>query len=175
MRRRVPLLLRQPLGEREVAASSTSTRASGTSATAPEAAEATVAPPLASTDQAAVGLRDELSARMKLADPRPATVVAGTNILTGESVAAASSETGCAENGVEFALGVPAGQIRFTGAVRPRTGAPVDVCPKCEYRYGREAFPGANFQSDRLPKPAAPPPPPPPPEEPHNPTSASDE
>ena len=108
----------------------------------------------------AVGLRDELSARMKDAVPRPATVVAGTNVKTGESVAAASGEDGCAENNVERALGCSIGDIVFTNAVRPRSGAPVGVCPRCEYRYGRGAFPSdAIFQSDKIKLPRAPKPP----------------
>ena len=39
------------------------------------------------------------------------------------------------------ALGGVKGDVRFTEAVRPRTGAQVPVCARCEGTFGRQPFP----------------------------------
>lgn len=56
----------------------------------------------------------------------------------------------CAENHVVEALGGIKENVRFTTAVRPRTGAEVPICPNCETTFGREAFPAdARFKTDK--------------------------
>jgi hypothetical protein len=104
--------------------------------------------------QEAIGLRDELSGRMGNL-PRaqqPLTVTGGYNPVTGEAASGAPPGTGCAETAVERALGVGPGQLKFTPAIRPRNGKEVPVCPKCEERYGRDAFPpGTTFRTDLTP------------------------
>ena len=47
------------------------------------------------------------------------------------------------------ALGGDASKVKFTTAVRPRTGNEVPICPSCESSYGRSAFPReARFKTD---------------------------
>jgi len=71
---------------------------------------------------------------------------------TGEVAAAACNYGPCAEDMVVQELGGNAADVRFTEAVRPRTGDEVPVCQRCEGTYGRDAFPpGTQFRSD-LPK-----------------------
>lgn len=107
-------------------------------------------------DAAKVGLAEARTARDALAaelaplkGKAPATVVGGYNVKTGEAAARACGGGKCAENHVSDALGGVAADIRFTEAVRPRTGAEVPVCQRCEATFGRGPFPSkARFKSD---------------------------
>jgi hypothetical protein len=94
--------------------------------------------------------RDALSAKLApLKGKAPATVTGGYNTSTGEVAARACGGGKCAEDHVFEALGGNKAETRFTEAVRPRTGAEVPVCPRCEGTYGRGAFPpGTKFKSD---------------------------
>lgn len=83
----------------------------------------------------------------------PATVTAGYNVRSGEVSARACGGGTCAEGHVAKALGGKNADIRFTEAMRPRTGAEVPVCADCEAECGRAAFPKATkFQTDELKK-----------------------
>lgn len=94
--------------------------------------------------------RDALSAELApLKGKAPATVTGGYNVKTGEVAARACGGGKCAESHVVDALGGAKGDVRFTEAVRPRTGAEVPVCPRCEATFGRESFPrNTRFKSD---------------------------
>lgn len=94
--------------------------------------------------------RDALSAELAgLKGKAPATVTGGYNVNTGEVAARACGGGKCAENHVVDALGGAKGNVRFTEAVRPRTGAEVPVCPRCEATFGREPFPrNTRFKTD---------------------------
>jgi RHS repeat-associated protein len=94
--------------------------------------------------------RDALSAELApLKGKAPATVTGGYNVKTGEVAARACGGGKCAENHVVDALGGAKGDVRFTEAVRPRTGAEVPVCPRCEATFGREPFPrNTRFKTD---------------------------
>jgi RHS repeat-associated protein len=103
--------------------------------------------------QQARAARDELAGKLGSlpASQRPATVTGGYNPRTGEVTARACGGGKCAEDHVRDALGRG---TRYTEAVRPRPHGPpyreVDVCTRCESRYGRDAFPpGTTFKSDR--------------------------
>ncbi len=79
-----------------------------------------------------------------------ATVTGGYNIETGQVVARACSGGECAEDHVLQALGGDKSKVKFTEAVRPRTGKQVPVCERCEVKYGRQAFPqNTQFKSDQ--------------------------
>jgi hypothetical protein len=79
----------------------------------------------------------------------PATVTGGYNVKTGEVAARACGGAKCAEDHVLDALGGAKAEVRFTKAVRPKTGAEVLVCARCEGSYGREPFPpGTRFKND---------------------------
>ena len=82
---------------------------------------------------------------------RPATVTAGYNTKTGEVAARACGGGKCAEDHVVDALGGNKANVRFTEAVRPRTGEQVPVCTRCEGNFGREPFPSGTtrFKSDQ--------------------------
>jgi RHS repeat-associated protein len=112
---------------------------------------------IAGSDDAAKGglaeareARDALSAELApLKGRAPATVTGGYNVQTGEVAARACGGGKCAENHVVDALGGDKGDVRFTEAVRPRTGAEVPVCPRCEATFGREPFPpNTRFKTD---------------------------
>ena len=80
---------------------------------------------------------------------RVATVSAGVNTETGEVAAAACGGGRCAEAHVVDALGGNKDVVKFTKAIRPRTGNEVPVCTRCEATYGRGSFPeGTKFQTD---------------------------
>lgn len=102
----------------------------------------------------AEGLRDEYAGEMaQLSNrKRPATVTAGYNSETGQYAAGASSKGVCAETCVVNQLGGDPSKIVFTTAVRPRTGAPINICVSCEGQFGRSGFKGAGtvFDSDVL-------------------------
>ena len=79
----------------------------------------------------------------------PATVTGGYNVKTGEVAARACGGGKCAEDHVVDALGGNKADVRFTEAIRPRTGEQVPVCQRCEASYGRTPFPsGTRFKSD---------------------------
>lgn len=94
--------------------------------------------------------RDALAAELApLKGKAPATVTGGYNVNTGEVAARACGGGKCAENHVVDALGGVNGDVRFTEAMRPRTGAQVPVCPRCEATFGRGPFPSnTRFRSD---------------------------
>lgn len=100
----------------------------------------------------AVAARDALAAELAQTRHPPATVVGAYSPSAGRAIAGASrgGGLGCAEGVCSEALGHPP-DIRFTPAVRPRTGQPVDVCSTCESTYGRGAFPdpATRFRTDR--------------------------
>ncbi|WP_431037738.1 DNRLRE domain-containing protein [Streptomyces sp. P6-2-1] len=102
----------------------------------------------------AEGLRDEYAGEMaQLSNrKRPATVTAGYNSETGQYAAGASSKGVCAETCVVNQLGGDPSKIVFTTAVRPRTGAPINICVSCEGQFGRSGFKGTGtvFDSDVL-------------------------
>jgi len=93
--------------------------------------------------------RDSLSRSLASQPGRPpATVTAGYNTRTGQVAARACGDGKCAEDHVAAALGGNKREIKFTEAVRPRTGAEVPICERCEATYGRGAFPpGTQFYS----------------------------
>ena len=98
--------------------------------------------------------RDALAGSLAaLKGKAPATVTAGYNVKTGEIAAKACGGGKCAEDHVVEALGGNKDNVRFTQAVRPRTGNEVPVCTRCEAQYGRDAFPpGTKFKSDEIPQ-----------------------
>ncbi|MBY3136109.1 RHS repeat-associated core domain-containing protein [Rhizobium laguerreae] len=99
----------------------------------------------------AITERDALSSSLAplTGKARPATVTGGYNVKTGQVVAEACGGGMCAEDYVVKSLGGNKADIRFTQAVRPRTGLEVPVCTRCETNYGRDSFPtGTRFQSD---------------------------
>ncbi|MFD6530440.1 RHS repeat-associated core domain-containing protein [Streptomyces sp. NPDC060184] len=102
----------------------------------------------------AEGLRDEYAGEMaQLSNrKRPATVTAGYNSETGQYAAGASVKGVCAETCVVNQLGGDPSKIVFTAAVRPRTGALINICVACEGQFGRSGFKGAGtvFDSDVL-------------------------
>jgi RHS repeat-associated protein len=83
-------------------------------------------------------------ARDALADEvgsRAATVTGGYNVETGEVAAACSGAGFCAEDAVVSKLGGNAADVRFTEAIRPRTGLEVPVCEFCQAKYAPSQFP----------------------------------
>ena len=78
-----------------------------------------------------------------------ATVTAGTNVETGETVAGWNQGGQCAEDVVVGKLGGDASKIRFSKAIRPRTNQEVPVCQRCQGKYTRDQFPaGTKFQGE---------------------------
>lgn len=95
--------------------------------------------------------RDARDAMASEVGKKVATVTAGYNTETGAVAAACSGGGVCAEANVVKALGGDANKVKFTEAVRPRTGNEVPVCTSCEAQYGKKAFPpGTKFQSDQI-------------------------
>ncbi len=98
---------------------------------------------------------DQLSGKEK---KKVSTVVGGYNEKTGEVAVGLKTSGGdcdhCAETLVYdelvYKLGGNPKDVKFTKAVRPRTGEVIPVCDKCEANYGRDAFPeeGTKFKSD---------------------------
>jgi RHS repeat-associated protein len=114
-------------------------------------------PPLVDQARAA---RDARAAELGPERPptRPAAVTGAFNPETGQVATGISGGGNCAEDDAARALGNPE-NVQFTEAVRPRPHDPpfneVPVCPRCEERYGRDAFPpGTRFKSDETPAPA---------------------
>jgi len=100
----------------------------------------------------AVAARDALASELAEQAHPPATVVGAYSPSTGQVTAGASrgGGLGCAEGVCSQKLG-SAADIKFTKAVRPRTGQTVPVCQNCEKTYGRGAFPAdAAFKSDQV-------------------------
>ncbi len=111
-------------------------------ATAADAADGSLAEATAARDALAADLAP-------LKGRAPATVTGGYNVETGEVAARACGGGKCAEDHVVDALGGAKANVRFTPAIRPRTGAEVPVCPRCETSYGRASFPpGTRFKTD---------------------------
>jgi RHS repeat-associated protein len=105
---------------------------------------------LTTLEKAAVNERDALVESLKSSKWKPATATGGYNTQTGEIVAKVCGGGKCAEDHVVQALGGDKTKVRFTQAIRPRTGEQVPVCARCEENYGRDAFPpGTEFQSDK--------------------------
>lgn len=69
-----------------------------------------------------------------------ATVTGGYRTDTGQ-VTAGCSGPGCAEDAVVRHLGGDISKIRFTEAIRPRTGQQVPICLACQTRYQPGQFP----------------------------------
>jgi hypothetical protein len=99
-------------------------------------------------------LRDQYAGEMAglSQSKRPATVTAGYNVETGQYAAGASVKGVCAEVCVVNQLGGDASKVVFTSAVRPRTGAQINICVSCEAQFGRAAFQGKGtiFDTDVL-------------------------
>ena len=99
----------------------------------------------------ATAARDALVADLSRMRHPPATVVGAYSPSSGRVTAGASrgGGLGCAEAVCADALRNPP-DIRFTEAIRPRTGEVVPVCPSCEATFGRQAFPdpATRFRSD---------------------------
>ncbi len=90
----------------------------------------------------AIAARDSLAAELATGKHPPATVTAGYSPASGRVAAGASQGggKGCAETVCAGKLGNPP-DMKFTPAVRPRTGQQVPVCDSCEGTFGRGAFP----------------------------------
>ena len=84
--------------------------------------------------------RDARDAMASEVGKKVATVTAGYNTETGAVAAACSGGGVCAEANVVKALGGDANKVKFTEAVRPRTGNEVPVCTSCEAQYGKRRF-----------------------------------
>jgi hypothetical protein len=100
--------------------------------------------------KAAENLRNDVA---KAVGKDAATVTGGVNTKTGAIAAGRSDGCGnCAENAVSDALGGKKEDVKFTDAIRPRTGEQVPVCATCEANFGRESFSDtAKFKTDELP------------------------
>ncbi|MEV4603493.1 RHS repeat-associated core domain-containing protein [Amycolatopsis sp. NPDC049253] len=79
-----------------------------------------------------------------------ATVTGGYDPATGRVVSGCNrNPTGCAEQDVERQLGIDPKDVRFTEALRPRTGREVRICWSCQARYDRSQFPdGVGYDPD---------------------------
>jgi RHS repeat-associated protein len=87
--------------------------------------------------------RDELADQ---AGSRVATVTGGYDSATGRVVAGCSGPGFCAEDDVLrqlVELGSDPANVRFTEAIRPRTGLEVPVCVSCQANYFPEQFPAS--------------------------------
>jgi len=107
---------------------------------------------------AARAARDAKAAELGQLKPpeRPAIVTAGYNKETGEVAVGVSQGQGrgCAEPEVVKQLGGDPSNVQMTEPVRPRAKDPPfeqrPVCPSCEGKYGRGAFPpGTQYESDK--------------------------
>ncbi len=70
-----------------------------------------------------------------------ATVTGGVNVQTGEVVSGYNTAGRCAEDMVVERLGGDASKVRFSEAIRPRTGEQVPVCERCQGTYTPAQFP----------------------------------
>jgi len=70
-----------------------------------------------------------------------AAVTGGVNIETGEIAGGYSTAGGCAEDMVTARLGGDPSKIRFSEAIRPRTGQQQPVCQRCQGKYLPSQFP----------------------------------
>lgn len=103
----------------------------------------------AAAENARNELAHDINANKKDKNKVP-TITGGWNLETGKFAAAACTGGDCAEDRVAKALGNDLKNIRFTKAMRPRTGDDVPACTRCEDRYTRLAFPSdAQFESDQ--------------------------
>ena len=69
------------------------------------------------------------------------TVTGGVNVETGQVAGGYATKAGCAEDMVVARLGGDASKVRFSEAVRPRTGQQQPVCLGCQGKYPRTQFP----------------------------------
>lgn len=93
--------------------------------------------------QAANAARDAKAAEV---GSSKATVVGGYNVRTGQVAAVTNGPLGCAEDYACTILGGNPADVRFTTAIRPRTGKPVPVCLRCQQTYSPDQFPlGTQF------------------------------
>jgi RHS repeat-associated protein len=78
-----------------------------------------------------------------------ATVTGGYDPKTGRVVAGCNrNPVGCAEDDVARQLGIDPKDVRFTEAIRPRTGREVPICVRCQEKYDPSQFPpGTSFDS----------------------------
>jgi len=85
-----------------------------------------------------------------------ATVTGGVNVETGQVAAGYNTAGKCAEDVVVGKLGGDPSKVRFSEAVRPRTGQQVPVCERCQGKYTKDQFAeGAIFAGPgvKMPKP----------------------
>jgi hypothetical protein len=76
-----------------------------------------------------------------------ATVTGGVNTETGQATSGYNTGGKCAEDMVVEKLGGDPSKIKFSEAVRPRTGQQVPVCERCQLKYKPDQFPeGARFE-----------------------------
>lgn len=69
-----------------------------------------------------------------------ATVTGGVNVETGRVAGGYNTAGRCAEDMVVERLGGDASKVRFSEAVRPRTGQQVPVCIGCQGKYAKHQF-----------------------------------
>jgi hypothetical protein len=75
-----------------------------------------------------------------------ATISGGTSTETGQTVSGVNHSGMCAEDDVAQQIGGDPSKIRFSKAIRPRTGEEVPVCARCQGKYNRNQFPpGTKF------------------------------
>ena len=63
------------------------------------------------------------------------------NTETGDAASGFNQGGRCAEDMVTDKLGGDPSKIKFSEAVRPRTGEQVYVCERCQLKYKPEQFP----------------------------------
>jgi hypothetical protein len=70
-----------------------------------------------------------------------AVVTGGVNIETAQVAGGYNAGGKCAEEMVVSRLGGDVSKVRFSEAVRPRTGQQAPVCLGCQARYAKQQFP----------------------------------
>jgi len=70
-----------------------------------------------------------------------ATVTGGVNTETGQATSGYNTGGKCAEDMVVDKLGGDPSKVKFSEAVRPRTGEQVPVCERCQLKYKPDQFP----------------------------------
>jgi len=70
-----------------------------------------------------------------------AVVTGGVNVETGQVAGGYNTAGKCAEDMVVERLGGDASKVKFSEAVRPRTGQQQPVCLRCQGKYAKEQFP----------------------------------
>jgi hypothetical protein len=84
---------------------------------------------------------DAYNAMSKAQREQIATVTGGVNVETGQVAGGYNTAGKCAEDMVVERLGGDASKIRFSEAVRPRTGQQQPVCVGCQGKFVKEQFP----------------------------------